>query len=84
MLLGILTMKSKLLTSLFYAYDFSNVASSIRAKTGKTITAIIGTNLMQSYKFVIDLGNNKVTMMYKVKNKELKLSREETIIARVD
>lgn len=75
------------LKSLFYAYDFSNVASSIRAKTGKTITAIIGTDLMQSYRFVIDLGNHKVSMMYKVKKrnkKDLKLAEEEPVIARVD
>jgi len=52
-----------------YAFDLTNVAESIETRTGKRITAIIGTSLMQSYGFVIDIGNNSV-VMYNQKNNQ--------------
>ena len=72
------------LKSPFYAYDISNIAKSIHARTGKTVSAIIGTTMMQSYGFVIDLGNNKVSMTYKMKKKYLRpvTTESEIIIAK--
>lgn len=55
-----------------YAFDISNITSSIKARTGKNVTAIIGTNMMRAYGFVIDLGNNSVTM--KTKRNDLYLA----------
>lgn len=52
-----------------YAFDLTNVAESIEARTGKRITAIIGTTLMQSYGFVIDMGNNSVVMYHQTNSK---------------
>ena len=52
-----------------YAFDLTNVAESIETRTGKRITAIIGTSLMQSYGFVIDICNNSV-VMYNQKNNQ--------------
>lgn len=46
----------------FFAFDLSTVANSIEARTGKRIVAIIGTNMMSAYGFVIDMGNNTVAM----------------------
>ena len=51
----------------FFAFDISNIANSIEARTGKRISAIIGTNMMKTYGFVIDLGNNTVVMYSKIK-----------------
>lgn len=65
------------LKSTFYAYNFCNIVNSIRARTGKTITAIIGTKVMQSYGFIIDLGNNRVSMAYKMTKRNLKPVKEE-------
>lgn len=50
-----------------FAFDLSNIAESIEERTGKRITAIIGTGMMQTYGFVIDIGNNRVVMYNKVK-----------------
>ncbi|MCB0505876.1 MAG: hypothetical protein KDC58_10295, partial [Cyclobacteriaceae bacterium] len=50
-----------------YAFDISNIAESIQARTGKRITAIIGTHLMRTYGFVIDMGNDTVVMYSKIK-----------------
>lgn len=44
------------------AYDISNIVSSIKTRTGKTITAIIGTKMMRHHGFVIDMGTDKVVM----------------------
>ena len=52
-----------------YAFDISNITKSIKARTGKKISAIIGTNMMSSYGFIIDMGTNTVTMKTKDKNK---------------
>lgn len=51
----------------FYAFDISNIVASIKARTGKRITAIIGTHLMRTYGFVIDMGNDTVVMYSKIK-----------------
>lgn len=56
----------------FHAYDLSSVVNSIRERTGKNISGIIGIDLMRSYGFVIDLGNKTVSMTYKVKKKDFK------------
>lgn len=44
------------------AYDLSNIVESIKGRTGKTITAIIGTKMMKHHKFIIDLGSDKIVM----------------------
>lgn len=51
-----------------YAYDISNITESIKTRTGKNVTAIIGTNIMATYGFVIDMGAKTVVMNRKVKN----------------
>lgn len=56
----------------FYAFDITNIVNSIKARTGKKITAIIGTNIMQPYGFVIDMGNETVVMNYYEKKKRNK------------
>ena len=58
----------------FYAFDFSTVVESIKSRTGKEITAIIGTEIMKSYGFVIDMGNSTVYMSSK-KNREIVASQ---------
>lgn len=55
------------LRSPIYAFDITNIVRSIEARTGKRITAIIGTHLMRTYGFVIDMGNNNVVMYSKIK-----------------
>lgn len=52
-----------------YAFDLSTVAKSIQLRTGKRISAIIGTHMMRSYGFVIDMGNNTATIHIKSKKK---------------
>lgn len=49
----------------FFAFDLSNIVSSISSRTGKEIVAIIGTNMMSTYGFVIDMGQNTVSMRLK-------------------
>lgn len=56
----------------FYAFDITNIVNSINARTGKKITAIIGTNIMKPYGFVIDIGNETVVMNYVQKKKKKK------------
>jgi len=51
-----------------YAFDISNITDSIKKRTGKTVTAIIGTNMMAAYGFVIDMGTKTVVMKSKEKN----------------
>ncbi|MBU2912464.1 MULTISPECIES: aspartyl protease family protein [Reichenbachiella] len=71
------------LKSDFYAYDITNIVSSIRARTGKHVTAILGTNLMRQYGFVIDMGTNTVSIEYKVKkNKRSQKQDSELTIAK--
>lgn len=65
------------LKSQFYAYDINNIVASIRARSGISISAIIGTSLMREYGFVLDMGSRTVTMTYKVKKKDLKESNPE-------
>jgi hypothetical protein len=62
------------------AFDITNVAKSIHARTGKMITAIIGTNMMTNYGFIIDMGNRTVMMEYKDK-KKYKVIRSKSIMA---
>lgn len=50
-----------------YAFDISNITNSIKVRTGKNVTAIIGSDMMRDYGFVIDLGNKSVEMKSKVK-----------------
>ncbi|PIB35970.1 hypothetical protein BFP72_11470 [Reichenbachiella sp. 5M10] len=60
----------------FYAYDITHIVSSIRARTGKTVTAILGTNLMRQYGFVIDIGTSTVHVDYQVKEKKNKKQKD--------
>ncbi len=50
-----------------YAYNLSNVVTSIRERTGKKVSAIIGSDMMCAYGFVIDLGNKTVALQQKTK-----------------
>lgn len=59
---------STLLKRRVYAFDINNITKSIKARTGKQITAIIGTNMMADYGFVIDMGTKTVVMKRKEKN----------------
>ena len=45
------------------AYDISNIVNSIKTRTGKTITAIIGTKMMRRHGFVIDMSSDRVVML---------------------
>ena len=60
-----------------YAYNLSNVVGSIRERTGKKITAIIGSDMMCAYGFVIDLGEKTVVLSKKNK-KQPKLDKAAT------
>lgn len=60
-----------------FAYDLDNVVSSIQERTGKKITAIIGSDMMCAYGFVIDLGNKTVVL-----NKKNKVKLTEGATAR--
>lgn len=51
-----------------YAFDISNITNSIKTRTGRHVTAIIGTNMMSAYGFVIDMGTKTVVMKTKTKN----------------
>ena len=51
-----------------YAFDISNITDSIKERTGKTVTAIIGIDMMAAYGFAIDMGTKTVTVKSKVKN----------------
>ncbi len=44
------------------AYDLSNIVYSIQNRTGKTITAIIGTKMMRHHGFVIDMSTDRIVM----------------------
>ena len=48
-----------------YAYNLENVISSIHERTGKKVTAIIGSEMMCAYGFVIDLGEKTVVLQSK-------------------
>ncbi|MEP2023033.1 MAG: aspartyl protease family protein [Reichenbachiella sp.] len=67
-----------------YAYDLSTVAKSIQLRTGKRITAIIGTHMMRSYGFVIDMRDSTATMYVKTKKKKKQSDfySEEMVIAK--
>lgn len=60
-----------------YAYNLSNVVGSIRERTGKKITAIIGSDMMCAYGFVIDLGEKTVVLQQKNK-KNSKIDKATT------
>ena len=55
----------------FFAYDISNIVTSIHQNTGKKISAILGTDMMRRYEFVIDMGNRTVSMNFKPKKRIL-------------
>lgn len=54
-----------------YAFNLENVVSSIQEHTGKKITAIIGSEMMAAYGFVIDLGNRTVVLESKKDKKNI-------------
>jgi hypothetical protein len=60
----------------FYAYDISNITDSIKRRTGKNVTAILGSKTMRDYGFVIDMGDNTVTMKSKYNNSEISLASQ--------
>lgn len=61
----------------FLAFDISHVSNSIRSRTGKEISAIIGTDLMRKYGFVIDLRNGTASMVQRIDNKEIRRSARD-------
>lgn len=63
-----------------YAYDISNIAESIQTRTGKRITAIIGTRMMKAYGFIIDVGNGTVAMSSKKTKKEKEQEHKSLIV----
>ncbi|SMD33867.1 Aspartyl protease [Reichenbachiella faecimaris] len=67
-----------------YAFDLSTVAKSIQLRTGKRITAIIGTHMMRSYGFVIDMRDSTATLHIKSKKKKNQsdFSSDDMIIAK--
>lgn len=54
-----------------FAYNLENIVSSIQERTGKKITAIIGSDMMCAYGFVIDLGEKTVMLQSKKDKKNL-------------
>jgi hypothetical protein len=54
-----------------FAYNLQNIVSSIQERTGKKITAIIGSEMMCAYGFVIDLGEKTVMLQSKKDKKNL-------------
>jgi hypothetical protein len=67
------------LKSVIFAFDLSNIANSIENRTGKRISGIIGTNMMKTYGFVIDLGNNTVAMHHKIKKRNKKAANKSLV-----
>ena len=66
-----------------YAFDLTTVANSIQLRTGKRVTAIIGTHMMRNHSFVIDMGKNTATLHVKPeKRKDKKYNSDEIVIAR--
>lgn len=67
-----------------YAFDLSTVAKSIQLRTGKRISAIIGTHMMRSYGFVIDMRTSTATLHIKSKkkNKSSDYNTDEMVIAK--
>ncbi len=76
----VLKFGEKRLLGSMLAYDITNVAKSIHSRTGKMITAIIGTNMMKSYGFIIDMGSGTVMMQYKGKKKD-KMTPNKSLMA---
>ncbi|MEQ9231247.1 MAG: aspartyl protease family protein [Cyclobacteriaceae bacterium] len=61
----------------FLAFDISHVSNSIKSRTGKEISAIIGTDLMRKYGFVIDLRNGTASMTQRIDNREIRRSSRD-------
>lgn len=64
-----------------YAFNITNIARNIEARTGKRITAIIGTDMMRKYNFVIDIGNNTVAMFSKIEKSRRPKNKSNTIMS---
>lgn len=67
-----------------YAFDLSTVVQSIQLRTGKKISAIVGTHMMRNYGFVIDMRTGTASIKVKTKKKKgaRKFESEEIIIAK--
>lgn len=50
------------LRGIIYAFDFSSITKSIQKRTGKKISAIIGTKMMRKYGFVLDMSKGSAYM----------------------
>jgi hypothetical protein len=44
------------------AFDLTNIVKSIEQRTGKRITAIIGTKMMRHHGFIIDMSSNRIVL----------------------
>lgn len=53
-----------------FAFDLSPVAKSIQRRTGKRISGIIGTRMMSTYGFVIDMRNGTASIPVKRKKRK--------------
>ncbi|WP_420582329.1 aspartyl protease family protein [Reichenbachiella sp.] len=67
-----------------YAFDLSTVVKSIQQRTGKKISAIVGTHMMRNHGFVIDMSTGTASIKVKTKKKkeDRKIELEEIIIAK--
>ena len=57
-----------------YAYNLENIVRSIHKRTGRKVTAIIGSDMMCAYGFVIDLGEKTVVIQSKKGKKNLTIA----------
>lgn len=65
----------------FLAFDISHVSNSIKRRTGQEISAIIGTDLMRKYGFVIDLRNGTASITQRIDKKEIRRSSRNEMFA---
>lgn len=64
-----------------FAFDLTTVARSIQQRTGKRISAIIGTRMMSTYGFVIDMRNGTASIPVKNKKKSRNADQAELMVS---
>lgn len=60
--------------------DLSKIIQEIEKKSGKTISLIIGKNMMKHHGFILDLGNNSVTVNKQIFEDSLSLKQSYSLI----
>lgn len=64
-----------------FAFDLSTIAKSIQRRTGKRIAGIIGTRMMSTYGFVIDMRRGTASIAVKRKKKDMpKVYDQESLV----